>query len=72
MGEICLGIGASHSPILFVKPEKCLARIHKDGVAAGEPDSFKLTPENVAKTRAQKLDRAKRCFWHTKGNAARL
>lgn len=53
MGEICLGMGASHSPILFVSPEKWLARIHKGQSSADEPQSFKLTPDNVAKTRIQ-------------------
>jgi aromatic ring-opening dioxygenase LigB subunit len=53
MGEICLGLGASHSPVLFVDPEKWLARVHEGGSTVGEPESFKLTPENVEKTKAQ-------------------
>ena len=50
MGEICLGIAASHSPILFVSPEKWLARIHQGESREDEPDSFKLTTENISKT----------------------
>ncbi len=53
MGEICLGLGASHSPILFVSPEKWLARVHEGASSPNEPDSFKLTCENLEKTKAQ-------------------
>lgn len=52
MGEICLGFGASHSPLLFVTPDKWLARIHREPLA-NEPKSFRLTPENIQKTRMQ-------------------
>ncbi|MHB8619770.1 MAG: DODA-type extradiol aromatic ring-opening family dioxygenase [Chloroflexota bacterium] len=48
-----MGLGASHSPILFVSPDKWLARVHEGQALDDEPPSFKLSPENVAHTNAQ-------------------
>lgn len=58
MGDIALGFGAAHSPILFVSPEKWLARVHQGAPNSNEPDSFKLTPDNVAMAKKQ----VKRCL----------
>lgn len=53
MGEICLSLGAAHSPILFVQPEKWLARLHKGPAHPNEPASYQLTDENVQRAKMQ-------------------
>lgn len=53
MGTVCLGLGAAHSPLLFVSPQKWLTRVHEGVSSPDEPESFQLTPSNIEKTLRQ-------------------